>query len=91
MDEREKKRIMSDPEYKVSFRCANGHSQDFIIHSMPRAWVEFWAGLLDGTSWDTFVHKPYYRSPIGKCAICFAQIQVTVTDASPSSTGGNGK
>ncbi len=67
-------------KYTITARCANGHTQELVFDGLGLAYTEQQAKLIDGTS-SMYVHSPIGTdSVIGKCGICGAQIQCSVSE-----------
>lgn len=70
--------------YVITAKCENGHEQNITISGdLGRQWADAQAGLLDGTS-GMYLYPPIGTdSVIGKCGICKAQIECSVTESYP--------
>lgn len=71
--------------FLITAKCGNGHSEEIRVEeSLGPEWVKNLAGLLDGTS-PFYVHSPIGTdSVIGKCGICLAQLECTITNSEPA-------
>jgi hypothetical protein len=80
-----KQHLAEDGEIRITVQCAANKAHAKLIsleRSLGRECAETFAALLDGSSrW--FIHRPGPNSPLGKCAVCGAQLKCAIEERSP--------
>ena len=69
-------------EIRLTIRCTHNSDHAKVLRIDPqlgKEWAETLAGLFDGSS-PFYIHKPGEGSPIGRCAICHAELKCTVQE-----------